>query len=347
MDGDLMRTGARWYKREPQAYLGGVQGLTAKQHAVYSVVLDLIYEHGGSINCDPRWIAGWISDMGPAAVRTALGELEAKGKIALDGGIVTQKRALKEAVQSGDLSAARAEAGRLGGIASGIQRQIHVETAEQTEIKRIENFHDNTWMPSERRADTGRDSNKNNDLAEASAEAKRSIDKTREDKRRKKEEEGAGEADLPQEGRGLLADLFVALGVDAANPPPYWTGPGAEAHVAAWIELGLTGDHVIDVARASREKMPEPPDGPKALDKRMAQAATALASAASVSAAPAKAQAVPDTSTPEQRLAWFAERINSNAAFIPPSMITNTTRDQLLHAGLVTREALREKGIAV
>jgi hypothetical protein len=48
-----MKSGTDWYAREPIAYLGGVQGMTARQHAVYSVVVDLLYIHGGSINNDP------------------------------------------------------------------------------------------------------------------------------------------------------------------------------------------------------------------------------------------------------------------------------------------------------
>lgn len=76
-----MRTGAPWYQRRPQAYLGGVQGMPARLHAVYSVVLDLIYLHGGSINNDPRWISGWIGDMGPAAVRRAIDDLSNMGKL--------------------------------------------------------------------------------------------------------------------------------------------------------------------------------------------------------------------------------------------------------------------------
>lgn len=80
-----MRHGSDWYKREPAAYLGGVQGLTAKEHAVYAVTLDLIYAHGGAINNDPSWIAGWISDMGSAAVRKALAMLCKRGKLSIVG----------------------------------------------------------------------------------------------------------------------------------------------------------------------------------------------------------------------------------------------------------------------
>lgn len=84
-----MRHGSEWYKRDPQAYLGGVQGLSSKEHAVYSVVLDLIYVHGGSVNNDPKWIAGWISDMGSAAVRKAIHSLCERGKISIENGKMT------------------------------------------------------------------------------------------------------------------------------------------------------------------------------------------------------------------------------------------------------------------
>ena len=93
----MAKHGANWYKRAPADYLGGVVGLTARQHAVYSVVLDLIYCHGGECKNDPSWIAGWIADMGPAAVRNTIGELISIGKLSTGGGILWNKRAQNEA----------------------------------------------------------------------------------------------------------------------------------------------------------------------------------------------------------------------------------------------------------
>lgn len=91
-----MKNGLNWYKRNPVAYLGGVQGMTTKQHAVYSVVLDLIYQHGGSVNNDPSWIAGWFSDMGAASVRNTISSLIDLGKLHINGDQLTQKRAENE-----------------------------------------------------------------------------------------------------------------------------------------------------------------------------------------------------------------------------------------------------------
>ena len=85
--------GLEWYKREPQAYLRDTQGMTSREHAVYSVILDLIYAHGGSVNNDPRWISGWIADMGAAAVRNVISALVERGTLAIEGDQITQKRA--------------------------------------------------------------------------------------------------------------------------------------------------------------------------------------------------------------------------------------------------------------
>tara|TARA_R110000751_G_scaffold240169_1_gene340802 strand:+ start:47 stop:865 length:819 start_codon:yes stop_codon:yes gene_type:complete len=91
-----MKSGMNWYKRNPVDYLGGVQGLTTKEHAVYSVVLDLIYQHGGEVNNDPSWIAGWIKDMGSSSVRNTILSLIEKGKLTENETKLTQKRAETE-----------------------------------------------------------------------------------------------------------------------------------------------------------------------------------------------------------------------------------------------------------
>uniref|UniRef100_UPI004048C2B7 DUF1376 domain-containing protein n=1 Tax=Yoonia sp. TaxID=2212373 RepID=UPI004048C2B7 len=110
-----MRHGSEWYKREPAAYLGGVQGLSAKEHAVYSVVLDLIYAHGGSVNNDPSWVAGWIKDMGAASVRTTIASLVERHKLVIDGDQITEKRAKTEAKTKENLSETAKKNGKKGG----------------------------------------------------------------------------------------------------------------------------------------------------------------------------------------------------------------------------------------
>lgn len=118
-----MRRGLEWYRREPVAFLGGVQGLTSKEIAVYTIVLDLIYQHGGEINNDARWIAGWIDDMGPAAVRNTIESLVDKGKIFIqDDTKISQKRAENEVKTQNERRKTKSVSGRLGGVQSGISR---------------------------------------------------------------------------------------------------------------------------------------------------------------------------------------------------------------------------------
>lgn len=117
-----MRQGLEWYRREPVSFLGGVQGLTSKQIAVYSVILDLIYQHGGEINNDPSWVAGWIKDMGQASVRKTIKELADMGKLTIEDTKITQKRAKNEAKTKQKLRETRVKTGRKGGENSAKSR---------------------------------------------------------------------------------------------------------------------------------------------------------------------------------------------------------------------------------
>lgn len=144
-----MRDGADWYKRNPKLFLGGVQGMTARQIAVYTVVIELIYMHGGGIHNDPKWIAGWVSDMGAAAVRGCISDLIEMGKLEIDGEEITQKHAKNEVKTKENLRKNRAFSGRLGGVSSA-----------KTKAKLKEN----------------------NDIGQASAKTLLDVDKIREEK---------------------------------------------------------------------------------------------------------------------------------------------------------------------
>ncbi|MBW6496041.1 MAG: helix-turn-helix domain-containing protein, partial [Burkholderiaceae bacterium] len=87
-----------------------------------------------------------------------------------------------------------------------------------------------------------------------------------------KEEEGAQAREaISDEVFGKLLD---ALGLDPAALPGWWQGMPPRLHVQRWRdELGLTEAEIVAVAEASRQDHPEPPDGPKALDRFMERAA--------------------------------------------------------------------------
>lgn len=161
-----------------------------------------------------------------------------------------------------------------------------------------------------------------------------------------KEEEDAQarEADFDR----FFAELLAALDLDPAALPGWWQGWPAETHVRRWIdEFGLTEDRIIEIAIASRRTHPNPPDGPKALDRAMERAARQDAQAASAAQGRKPRRRKPDpTPLPsmDERAAFYAGLVNSDG-FLPASMISNSMRNAMLARGLVTPERLRERGV--
>jgi uncharacterized protein YdaU (DUF1376 family) len=49
-----------WYQRFPKDVLTGINGLTLEERGAYLTILELIYYHGGAIDDDERFIAGWL-----------------------------------------------------------------------------------------------------------------------------------------------------------------------------------------------------------------------------------------------------------------------------------------------
>jgi hypothetical protein len=161
-----------------------------------------------------------------------------------------------------------------------------------------------------------------------------------------KEEEGAqARASLHEDFFGAL---LTALGFDPTGTlPGWWQGWPPREHVRRWqIDLGLTEAEILEAASASRDTHPEPPDGPKALDRVMQRAARRKAGATSKSrrasekATTACAASPPNVDPP----AFYADWVNSDR-HLPSSAITNAMRDQMLDRGLVTAQRLRERNI--
>ena len=165
----------------------------------------------------------------------------------------------------------------------------------------------------------------------------------------KEEEEGAPahEADFDR----FLAELLSALGLDPGGAlPAWWQGWPARTHVRRWIDdLGLSEDRIIEVARDTRRDHPEPPDGPKALDRAMARAAQrdAQEAAAGKGGRTAKRQRKRDAGPPpseDELAAFYADLVNSDR-FLPASMISNAMCAAMLARGLVTPERLQARGV--
>lgn len=146
----------------------------------------------------------------------------------------------------------------------------------------------------------------------------------------------------------FFEELLGALGFATdATLPTWWQGWPARLHVRRWIDdLGLSEDRIIEIATETRNDHPNPPDGPKALDRFMERAAQrdAKTSAGSVNAKRSrKAKGTPPPS-PDELAAFYADLVNSDR-FLPPSTISNTLRDAMLARGLVTVERLAQRGV--
>lgn len=146
----------------------------------------------------------------------------------------------------------------------------------------------------------------------------------------------------------FFAELLSALGFVAnASLPAWWQGWPAREHVRRWIDdLGLSTDRIIEVASESRRDHPNPPDGPKALDRFMERAAQrdAQAPASSVNAKRSrKAKGKPPPS-PDELAAFYAAKVNSDE-YLPPSMISTAMCEAMLARRLVTADRLRQRGV--
>ena len=147
----------------------------------------------------------------------------------------------------------------------------------------------------------------------------------------------------------FFGELLSALGLDTTALPSWWQGWPARLHVRRWIDdLGLSEDRIIETAIATRRDHPNPPDGPKALDRAMERAARCDAQSAAdgTPRKPArKRKRDPGPLPSEDERAGFYARIVNADGFLPPNMISNSIRDAMLSRGLVTAERLRERGV--
>ena len=159
-----------------------------------------------------------------------------------------------------------------------------------------------------------------------------------------KEEEDARVREIVDEE--FFGSLLAALGFDPDGPlPGWWQGWPPREHVRRWqTDLGLTETDILEAAEASRQDHPEPPDGPKGLDRIMQRVAQRQADEKSrgrrKSRKPSKSENRPITDLP----VFYAEMVNSDR-YLPVSAISNSMRDAMLARGLVTAERLRERGI--
>lgn len=105
---------SRWYKRCGADFIHGTMMLSLEEKGAYSLCLDLIYDRGGPIPDDARWLSGvcGVSLRKWASIRQRLIDL---GKIAVESGLLSNSRADFELLSVALSSRERAESGAKGG----------------------------------------------------------------------------------------------------------------------------------------------------------------------------------------------------------------------------------------
>jgi len=81
-----------WYKREPQAFLRGVQGMGPELIGAYAVILEILYARGGEMPRDDRHLSGVLgcSIRKARALTEQLVDLE---KIIISDGKIANRKA--------------------------------------------------------------------------------------------------------------------------------------------------------------------------------------------------------------------------------------------------------------
>lgn len=105
---------ARWYKRCGADFIHGTMMLSLEEKGAYSLCLDLIYDRGGPIPDDARWLSGvcGVSIRKWNAIRERLIQL---GKLSVEEGHLTNARADLEIISTEFQARERAESGSKGG----------------------------------------------------------------------------------------------------------------------------------------------------------------------------------------------------------------------------------------
>lgn len=185
-----------WYRRFPDNFLGGINGMTLEEKGAYAVVIDMIYQRGGPIADEPRYIAGICncSVRKWNAIRTRLIEL---GKLVVIDGHLMNERAGIEIEKAAKVAREHAENGAKGGDKS---------------------------------AEMKRRASENNDLAQAGLKLTRASSTSTPFKK-----SGATRSDptddLVRLDRNANADLFAACEALTAPVPDFMTGKSFPASV--------------------------------------------------------------------------------------------------------------------
>lgn len=221
---------AEFYKMVPTDWDFGTTDLSLEMEAALLRIINATHTHKAPVPDNDRVLAG-LFRVSTRKARALVQALIDAGKLRREDGRLINDRSIRDLKQRGFISELRAECGAKGG---------RNRTACQ----------DNTLN---------------------SLETPQAIASAREEKTKvEKKIEAAATRERENEADQLHAEVMAAVGLNGGTIPTHWLPPAATMHVWRWItDLGLTPVQVIEAARSSRAQHPEPPNGPKALDRVM------------------------------------------------------------------------------
>ncbi len=105
---------SRWYKRCGADFIHGTMSLTLEEKGAYSLCLDLIYDRGGPIPDDARWLSG-VCGVSIRKWNSLRQRLVDGGKLYVENGNLSNARADEEIVSAELSSRKLRESGAKGG----------------------------------------------------------------------------------------------------------------------------------------------------------------------------------------------------------------------------------------
>jgi uncharacterized protein YdaU (DUF1376 family) len=131
-----------WYKRFPSDFLNGAHGLGPEVIGCYAIALDMIYDRGGPIPNDPRWIGGKLGCSGRMA-RSLIQKLLDSGKLFETPDGLSNMRAETELAKARFEGRKSAENGAKGGRkrAENARRSNEIIQLDQAPLKHRARVH--------------------------------------------------------------------------------------------------------------------------------------------------------------------------------------------------------------
>jgi uncharacterized protein YdaU (DUF1376 family) len=121
----------KWYKRDPDAALSGMMGLSLEERGAYNTVLDLIYTRDGNLPDDERFVAGWLG-VDVRVWRRIKNRLIDLGKLYVAEGMLRNSRADVEVLSALSRVGSAQDAGRAS--ARSKARKSHGQYHENNDL---------------------------------------------------------------------------------------------------------------------------------------------------------------------------------------------------------------------